>query len=43
MRLVRQRIELPTSQNRPRLNDQDVEVLDYSNSIITGFTRMYRF
>jgi len=42
MRLVRQRVEMPVSQNRPRLGDHDVEVLDYKDAIIAGFTRMYR-
>ncbi len=42
MRLVRQRVGFPVSQNRPRLHDQDVEVLDYRDSILAGFTRMYR-
>lgn len=42
MRLVRQNYELSVSQNRPRLGDHDVEILDYNDAIITGFTRMYR-
>jgi type 2 lantibiotic biosynthesis protein LanM len=42
MRLVRQRVELAVSDNRPRLRDQDVDVLDYQDAIITGFTGMYR-
>jgi class II lanthipeptide synthase len=42
MRVVRQHVEMEVSQNRPRLNDQDVDVLDYKDAIIAGFTRMYR-
>ncbi|HET8840828.1 MAG TPA: type 2 lanthipeptide synthetase LanM family protein, partial [Ktedonobacteraceae bacterium] len=42
MHLVRQYSEVPAGQNRVQLNDNDVNVLDYSNSIVTGFTRMYR-
>ncbi|GHO88282.1 type 2 lanthipeptide synthetase LanM family protein [Dictyobacter formicarum] len=42
MRLVRERVEIEVSQNRPRLGDRDVEVLDYRDAIIAGFTRMYR-
>ncbi|MBV9690773.1 MAG: type 2 lantipeptide synthetase LanM family protein [Ktedonobacteraceae bacterium] len=42
MRLIRERIEIPVKQNRPKLNDQDVDVLDYSAHIIAGFTSMYQ-
>jgi type 2 lantibiotic biosynthesis protein LanM len=42
MRLASERIELPARDNRPRLNDQDINVLDYSQSVIEGFTRAYR-
>jgi type 2 lantibiotic biosynthesis protein LanM len=42
MRLVRQNYELAVSQNRPQLGNHDVEVLDFSDAIIAGFTRMYR-
>jgi type 2 lantibiotic biosynthesis protein LanM len=42
MRLVRERIELPASGNRPRLNGQPVDALDYAGSILAGFKRMYR-
>lgn len=40
-RLVRQRVEIPARQNRPKLNNYDVDVLDYRSDIIAGFTRMY--
>jgi class II lanthipeptide synthase len=42
IRLVRQRVELPVSENRPRLHGHDVDVLDYKDAIITGFIGMYR-
>jgi type 2 lantibiotic biosynthesis protein LanM len=42
MRLVRQRVELPVSENRPRLGGHDVDVLEYKDAIVTGFTSMYR-
>jgi len=42
MTLVRQRVEIPTKQNRPKLNGNDVNVLDYREDIINGFTQMYR-
>jgi type 2 lantibiotic biosynthesis protein LanM len=43
MRLVRERVEMPLAvAHRPRLGDYDVEVLDYRDAIIAGFTRMYR-
>jgi type 2 lantibiotic biosynthesis protein LanM len=42
MRLVREQIRMDAGQNRARLNDQDVNVLDYTDEFIDGFTRMYR-
>jgi type 2 lantibiotic biosynthesis protein LanM len=42
MVLVRRRVELPTSDNRPRLAGQDVDVLDYQDDIVRGFDRTYR-
>ncbi|MBX5451288.1 type 2 lanthipeptide synthetase LanM family protein [Thermogemmatispora sp.] len=42
MRLIHERVELPVKENRPRLNDQDINVLDYSQYVIEGFTRAYR-
>jgi type 2 lantibiotic biosynthesis protein LanM len=42
MRLARERVEMPVSQNRPRLGDQEVDILDYRDAIIAGFTKMYR-
>lgn len=42
MRLVRRRAELPASENRPRLGNQDVEALEYRDDVLAGFTKMYR-
>jgi type 2 lantibiotic biosynthesis protein LanM len=43
MRLVQERIGLSSQLNRPRLNNCEVQTLDYSEHIIAGFTHMYRF
>ncbi|AFZ18780.1 type 2 lanthipeptide synthetase LanM family protein [Allocoleopsis franciscana] len=43
MRMIRQQIPLPESQNRPRLHEAQVNVLDYKEAIITGFTTIYQF
>lgn len=40
-RFVRKMSELPGQDNRPRLDGEDVNLLDYRQSIVTGFTRMY--
>ncbi len=42
MRFIRQRAEMSDRQNRPVLVDTPVDVLDYSNQILTGFARVYR-
>jgi type 2 lantibiotic biosynthesis protein LanM len=42
MRLTRRRVELPASKNRPRLGGEEVDALAYQDSILAGFTRMYR-
>ncbi|MEA5507518.1 type 2 lanthipeptide synthetase LanM family protein [Halotia wernerae UHCC 0503] len=42
MRFVRERMPMFGSQNRPTLNDAEVNVLDYTEEIITGFTNIYR-
>lgn len=42
MRLARKYVEMDVSQNRPQLNGHDVEVLDYKDAIVAGFTGMYR-
>ncbi len=42
MRVVRQRVQMPVGNNRPRLNGCDIDTLNYRDSVITGFTRMYQ-
>jgi type 2 lantibiotic biosynthesis protein LanM len=42
MRVGRRRAELPVSENRPRLGEQDVEVWKYKDALLAGFTAMYR-
>jgi hypothetical protein len=42
MRVGRRRAELPVSENRPRLGDQEAEVWKYRDAVLTGFTGMYR-
>ncbi|MBD1823042.1 type 2 lantipeptide synthetase LanM [Cyanobacteria bacterium FACHB-DQ100] len=42
MRLKRERMVIPGSQNRPTLNGIDVNVLDYTEAIVSGFTAIYR-
>ncbi|WP_166459419.1 type 2 lanthipeptide synthetase LanM family protein [Amycolatopsis pithecellobii] len=42
MRLDRRLADLPAAENRPWLADKDVNVLDYQDEIVAGFTRMYR-
>ena len=42
MRLVRKRVVMSGSGNTPTLNGRGVEALDYVESIVAGFTRIYR-
>ncbi len=42
MRLVHKRVELHSGKNCPRLHDQQVDSLDYIESLIKGFTHAYR-
>jgi type 2 lantibiotic biosynthesis protein LanM len=42
MRFVRERMPMLGSQNRPTLNNAEVNVLDYTEAIITGFTTIYQ-
>jgi len=42
MRVIREQTSLGGSQNRPRLNDSEVNALEYSEAIIEGFTSVYR-
>jgi type 2 lantibiotic biosynthesis protein LanM len=42
MRMSRQRVALPAGQNRPALNAEDINLLEFSESIIDGFKSVYR-
>ncbi|NKQ57767.1 type 2 lantipeptide synthetase LanM [Amycolatopsis sp. K13G38] len=42
MRLGREHVELPASDNRPRLRDREVDAVDYRDALLRGFTDMYR-
>lgn len=42
MRVVRERMSMSKGQNRPTLNDAEVNVLDYTEAIISGFTNIYQ-
>lgn len=42
MRLVRQRMKMPGADNRPTLAGQDFSVEDYTEVIVTGFTKIYQ-
>ncbi|EDX76063.1 Lanthionine synthetase C-like protein [Coleofasciculus chthonoplastes PCC 7420] len=42
MRVARKQMPMSGSQNRPTLNDAEVNVLDYTEAIITGFTNIYQ-
>lgn len=42
MRLKRERIAMPGTENRPRLNGTEINVLDYTEAFLTGFTTIYQ-
>jgi type 2 lantibiotic biosynthesis protein LanM len=42
MKLQKQQMEIVGDQHRPRINDQEINVLDYQNEILTGFTIIYQ-
>lgn len=42
MKLVRERVKMGGNKNCPTLRGQDVQALDYLQSIMTGFTGMYQ-
>jgi lantibiotic modifying enzyme len=42
MHMRRQTIEVPESQNRPKLHDCAVDLVEYQAALLTGFTHMYR-
>jgi len=41
LRLVRARVELPASENRPRLLGQEVDGADHRGAVIAGFVKTY--
>ncbi len=43
MRFVRKRVEMPAQRNRPRLQDAEVNALDYQREIIDGFSDAYQW
>lgn len=42
MRITREHMEIALGEHRPKLRDQEIETLDYKQSIITGFTAVYQ-
>jgi len=42
MRIMRERVALPLANNQPKLNGQEINILEYSDSIVTGFAATYR-
>lgn len=42
MHALRKQMEMPGSNNRPRLNDDDVNILDYTEAIASGFSTIYK-
>ena len=42
MRIIHERIALTFGKNQPKLNGQDINILEYSDSIVTGFAATYR-
>ena len=42
MHIARRRMEMPEGQHRPSLNDDEVNLMKYSEAITTGFTSVYK-
>ncbi|HZR40603.1 MAG TPA: type 2 lanthipeptide synthetase LanM family protein [Ktedonobacteraceae bacterium] len=42
MRFIRKHQEIPAQNNRPKLQEQDVDVLDYCEALIIGFSHIYQ-
>jgi type 2 lantibiotic biosynthesis protein LanM len=42
MRLIYKQAMLPGDENRPRLNDDEVDAVDYADALLHGFTNIYR-
>ncbi len=42
MRIVRERMALTLGKNQPKFNGQEINILEYSDNVITGFDATYR-
>src|SRR3954447_25221080 len=42
MRLARERVAMPGFRNRPPLDGAEIDALDYTEAIVSGFTAVYR-
>ncbi len=42
MRVIRKRLAMPGSQNRPTLTTQEIDLQDYTHEVIDGFTSVYK-
>jgi type 2 lantibiotic biosynthesis protein LanM len=42
VKLVRKRMEMPGSQNRPTLGEDEVKTTDFTDAIVSGFRDLYR-
>ncbi len=42
MHLLRTRVEIPAGLNRPMLDGMDVNILDYADAVVAGFTSLYQ-
>ncbi len=42
MRLVGKRMAMPASKNRPKLGDVEIDAMKYTDSIMTGFSSIYK-
>lgn len=42
MQLTRKRVEMAGGRNRPTLNGTDVDILEYAEAIVAGFTTVYQ-
>lgn len=40
--LKRERVEIPGNKNRPTYDDQEINVLEYIDSLVAGFTNVYQ-
>ena len=42
MRITRERVSLPLGNNQPKLNGEEINILEYTDSIVTSFAATYR-